>query len=163
MAQIDAAFHTTIKEYPRSAQASGEGSPLYTNDRPLTVPASLAPDILGVTGLNDAALTVPLEQRGSPQSSQDDPARSQTDAAQNGKRVSCSAYWGQHTISGLPSMFNTTSFPVVTCGYTPTQFRSAYGANMTNTGTGQTIAFAEVRRAVGARSVTRATAPGAYE
>jgi subtilase family serine protease len=46
-------------------------------------------------------------------------------------------------ISGLPSMFNTTSFPVVTRGYAPTQFRSAYGANMTNTGTGQTIAFAE--------------------
>jgi subtilase family serine protease len=46
-------------------------------------------------------------------------------------------------ISGLPSIFNTTSFPVVTRGYAPTQFRSAYGANMTNTGTGQTIAFAE--------------------
>jgi hypothetical protein len=49
VAEIDAAFHTTMKEYPRSAQASGERSPLYTNDRSLTVPASLAPDILGVT------------------------------------------------------------------------------------------------------------------
>jgi subtilase family serine protease len=125
-----------MREYPRSAQASGAGSPLYTNDRSLTVPASLAPDILGVTGLNDAALTVPLEQQGSAK-------RSQDDAAQNGKQVSCSAYWGQHMISGLPSRFNTTSFPTVTCGYTPTQFRSAYGANRTSTGTGQTIAFAE--------------------
>ena len=46
-------------------------------------------------------------------------------------------------LSGLPSMFGTTTFPVITCGYTATQYRSAYGANMTNTGTGQTIAFAE--------------------
>jgi subtilase family serine protease len=136
VARVDATLHAAMKEYPRSAQVSGAGSPLYANDRSLTVPAGLAPDILGVTGLNDASLTVPAEQRGSPESSQDD-------LAQNAKQVSCSAYWGQHMISGLPSMFNTTSFPVATCGYTPTQFRSAYGANMTNTGAGQTIAFAE--------------------
>jgi hypothetical protein len=61
---IDAAFHVTMKQYRATAQASGGGSPLYANDGPLTVPASLASDVLGVTGLNDAALTVPLEQRG---------------------------------------------------------------------------------------------------
>jgi subtilase family serine protease len=141
--QINATLHTSIQEYRGSAHATSDGSPLYSNDRSLTVPASLAPDILGVTGLNDAAPTVPLEQQGSPESSQTDAAPSQGHVAQNRKQASCSAYWGQHMLSGLPSMFNTTSFPEVTCGYTPNQFRSAYGANMTNIGTGQTIAFAE--------------------
>jgi subtilase family serine protease len=136
VARIDAAFHVTIKQYPASAQASGVGSPLYANDRPLTVPASLAPDMLGVTGLNDAALTVPLEQRGP------------TEGSQSGARPeatpgSCSSYWGQHKLSGFPSKFGTKTFPVVGCGYTATQYRSAYGASMASTGKGQTIAFAE--------------------
>ena len=136
VARIDAAFHVTIKQYPTSARASGGGSPLYANDGPLTVQASLAPDMLGVTGLNDAALTVPLEQRGSPEGSQGS-------APQESESGSCSSYWGQHMLSGLPSMFGTTTFPVSSCGYTATQYRSAYGANTTNTGKGQTIAFAE--------------------
>jgi subtilase family serine protease len=136
VARIDATFHVAIKQYPASARASGGGSPLYANDRPLTVPASLAPDMLGVTGLNDAALTIPLEQRGSPEGSQGG-------APHEGTSGSCSSYWGQHMLSGLPSMFGTTTFPVAGCGYTATQYRSVYGASMTSTGKGQTIAFAE--------------------
>jgi subtilase family serine protease len=126
VARIDATFHITLKQYPASAQASGGGgSPLYANDRPLTVPASLAPDMLGVTGLSDAALTVPLERRGW------------------SAGTPCSSYWGQHMLSGLPRKFGTKTFPVSNCGYTATQYRSVYGANMTNTGKGQIIAFAE--------------------
>jgi subtilase family serine protease len=136
VARIDAAFQVTIKQYPASAQASGGGSPLYANDGPLNVPGGLASDVLGVTGLDDAALTVPLEQRGSPDGSQDD-------ALQEGTSGSCSSYWGQHMLSGLPPEFGTTTFAVADCGYTGAQYRSVYGADMTNTGKGQTIAFAE--------------------
>lgn len=136
VAQIEATFNTTIKRYAASAHVSGDDSPVYANDRSLMVPASLAPDMLAVTGLNDSALTVPLEQRGSRE-------RSRVGASHARERGSCSAYWGQHMVSGLPSKFGTTKFPVTDCGYTGAQFRSAYGANMTNTGRGQTIAFAE--------------------
>lgn len=135
VAKIDAAFQMTIKQYPASAQASAGGSVLYANDGPLTVPGDLAPDVLGVTGLNDAALTVPLEQADSPEAS--------GSGASQGSQESCSSYWGQHMLSGLPSEYGTTTFPVITCGYSGAQYRSAYGADMTNTGKGQTIAFAE--------------------
>jgi subtilase family serine protease len=130
---IDAAFHVTMKRYRATAQASGSGAPLFANDRPLTVPASLAGDVLGVTGLDSAAVTVPIRQAGSPGVS----------PAAAGKAAACSRYWGQHKLSGLPSRLGTTTFPVVTCGYTATQYRSVYGVNSANTGKGQTIAFAE--------------------
>ena len=132
--RIDATFHTAIRLYPPLAQAAGgDGSPLYSNDGPLTVPASLAPDVLGVTGLDSAGLTSQLQQRGSHQIAN----------KQAPWLTSCSQYWGQRTVSGLPKKFGTTTFVEAGCGYSASQFRSAYGANMANTGTGQTIAFDE--------------------
>lgn len=131
--RIDAAFRVTVRRYRATARASGGGAPLFANDRPLTVPASLAGDVLGVTGLDSAALTVPIRRAGRPGVS----------PAAAGQAGACSSYWGQHLLSGLPSRFGTTRFPVVTCGYTATQYRSVYGVNSASTGSGQTIAFAE--------------------
>lgn len=62
--RIDAAFRVTVRRYRATARASGGGAPLFANDRPLTVPASLAGDVLGVTGLDSAALTVPIRRAG---------------------------------------------------------------------------------------------------
>jgi subtilase family serine protease len=135
---IDAAFHVTMKRYRATAQVSDGDAPLIANDRPLTVPASLVGDVLGVTGLDTAAVTVPIKQAGPPGVY---PAVGGKAAA--GTASECSSYWGQYMLSGLPSMFGTTTFPVVNCGYTATQYRSVYGANWANTGKGQTIAFAE--------------------
>jgi subtilase family serine protease len=130
---IDAAFHVTMQRYRATAQASGGRGPLFANDRPLTVPASLAGDVLGVTGLDSAAAAVPIRHAGQPGVS----------PAAAGKAGTCSRYWGQHQLSGLPSRFGTRTFSVVTCGYTATQYRSAYGVKSASTGKGQTIAFAE--------------------
>ncbi len=42
------------------------------------------------------------------------------------------------------SDFGRTSFPTQICGYSAKQLRAAYGANLTNTGKGQTIALVEL-------------------
>lgn len=136
VARINAAFHVTMKQYPASAQTNADGSALFANDRPLTVPASLGSAVIGITGLDDAALTDPLTQRGAL-------TNAQGSTSPAGKKATCSEYWGQHTESGLPKEYGTTTFPVVSCSHTADQYRSAYGANLTNTGKGQTIAFSE--------------------
>jgi len=136
VARINAAFHVTMKQYPASARTNAGGSALFANDRPLTVPARLGPDVLGVTGLDDAALTTPLTQRGAL-------TNAQGSTSPAGKKATCSAYWGQHTESGLPEEYGTTTFPLVSCSHTADQYRSAYGASLASTGKGQTIAFSE--------------------
>jgi subtilase family serine protease len=98
----------------------------------LAVPSRLAADVLGVTG---ADATVQREAGKAK-------ASGRADAVRSSRQAPCSQYWGQHTISGLPSKLGTTTFPVIPCGYTGAQLRSAYGENSANTGRGQTIAFA---------------------
>jgi subtilase family serine protease len=133
--RIDAAFHTAIRQYRPSAQTVATQSTLYINAQPLTVPSRLAPGIIGVTGLDDAGTTAQLGQQASAKDSQADPYPPINPG-------SCSHYWGQYTASGLPRVLGTTSFPAAPCGYTGHQLRSAYGANMANTGKRQTIAIA---------------------
>src|SRR5262249_26037056 len=97
-ATIEAAFRTQLKLYPASAQANADRYPLRANDRPVSVPVSLASSVLGVTGLDNAAPIFPLERSG-------------THAPGSGPAVPCSHYYGQHTVSGLPEQFGTTTFP----------------------------------------------------
>lgn len=52
----------------------------------------------------------------------------------------CSTYWGQHTAT-LPEAYGRTVFNTANCGYTGTQFRSAYGVPSNLTGAGQTVAI----------------------
>jgi subtilase family serine protease len=56
----------------------------------------------------------------------------------------CSHYYGQHQLPGLPEQFGRTSFPTYICGYSAGQVRAAYGANMHNTGRGQTVSVVEL-------------------
>jgi subtilase family serine protease len=56
-AQIDQAFATTIESY-RNAQ----GVKFYSNDAPASVPASLAPSVLGVVGMTDTVRLKPALQ-----------------------------------------------------------------------------------------------------
>jgi subtilase family serine protease len=50
----------------------------------------------------------------------------------------------QHTVTGLPREYGTTTFPTLGCGYTAGQLRAAYGASYASTGRGQTIALVEL-------------------
>jgi subtilase family serine protease len=138
--KIEAAFHVQLKLYRVSANVNAGPYQLRANDRPITVPTSLVSSVLGVTGLDNAAPILMMDQPGSK------PAGAPTNrsGSPNVLNTPCSHYYGQHTVSGLPEQFGTTTFPTVMCGYSASQIRAAYGANTVNTGTGQTIALVEL-------------------
>jgi subtilase family serine protease len=131
---INRALAVQLKLYKSSAIVNAGTGALWSNDRPVSLPATLSRLVLGITGLNDAALTNPSAT-----------AKTTTTAkATKTKAAPCSAYYGQHLQTGLPSHFGRTSFPTQVCGYSAKQLRAAYGATMANTGRGQTIAFVEL-------------------
>ena len=132
---IDAAFGVRLQYYRSSAAAGAGRYPLRANDRPVSLPASIARSVLGVTGLDNAAPVMTYIRRKAPAAAQ-----------RPGQPVTfpCSAYYGQHYTPRLPAMFGATSFPTETCGYDATQVRRAYGYTAGNAGRGVTIALVEV-------------------
>ncbi|WP_329956411.1 protease pro-enzyme activation domain-containing protein [Catenulispora pinistramenti] len=90
------------------------------------VPASLAPDVLGVTGIGED---------GTPGA-----ARA---ATSNQAAPACSQYWGQHVQSYQPAYQGLTKGSLPICGYSAAQLRAAYGATSANTGKGVTVALTE--------------------
>jgi subtilase family serine protease len=135
---INAAFKVQLKTYQSSKAVNAGPYALRANDRALTLPASLASSVTGVTGLNNAAPIIPLEYQNTK------PAGSTAGTQAKPSSTKCSQYYGQHVTSGLPKHFGTTSFPTESCGYSGTQLREVYGANSTNVGTGQTVALVEL-------------------
>jgi subtilase family serine protease len=141
---INTAFQTQLDLYQSSAQVNGGGYPLRANSKAVSVPRSLAPDVLGVTGLDNAAPIIPLQRPDGTGAAGPAAAPTSTAAPQDtGTEPTCSQYYGQNVATGKPEQFGTTSFPSEVCGYTGGQLRAAYGANLTNTGQGQTIALVE--------------------
>jgi subtilase family serine protease len=136
-AKIDAAFRIRLQNYRSSASLNAGRYQLYANNRAVSVPARLAGIVLGVTGLDNELPKLPLQ---GPAGKFSHPAAGP--AAQ--PKIPCSSYYGQHRASGLPQQFGITSFPTALCGYTAGQLRSAYGANMSSTGRGQTVALIEL-------------------
>jgi subtilase family serine protease len=128
-ATIDQALRVTLKLYRPSAAVNGGPFALYANDRPVTLPASIAADVLGISGLDDAAVTQPLIAR---------------PAVTASKAAPCSQYFGQYQQSGLPEKFGTPTFYTYGCGYNAGQIRAGYGMNKANTGQGQTVALVEL-------------------
>jgi subtilase family serine protease len=126
---INAAFRIRLTQYKPSAAVSAGRYPLRANNRAVRLPAPVAARVLGVSGLDNASPVLPL-------------IRDNTGAA--GSVPPCSHYYGQHTVSGLPEKYGTTTFPTLGCGYTAGQLRAAYGASTASTGTGQTIALVEL-------------------
>jgi subtilase family serine protease len=131
---INAAFRIRLTLYRASAAASAGSYPLRANNRAVWLPAAVAADVLGVSGLDNASPVFPL-------------VRANTGPAAGRQHAStapdCSQYYGQHTVSGLPEKYGTTTFPLKLCGYTAGQLRAAYGASNASTGRGQTIALVE--------------------
>jgi subtilase family serine protease len=140
VARIDAAFGTRLRYYRAAGHVSAGPYRLRANDGPVTVPAALAGDVLGVTGLDNAAPILPLQRP--------HPVRGGTTAtataAGAANTVKCSHYYGQHVQTGLPGFFGTTTFPTDVCGYSARQLRSAYHVTGTGSGAGQTIALTEL-------------------
>jgi subtilase family serine protease len=117
---IQSVLQVRISRY----RVTGRGKPLIIQaaGRAPAIPASLVPGVLGVTGLDSAPpVTAP-------------PAA---------KAPACSGYWGQHVRSFHPAYRGLTKGSLPACGYSARQIRAAYGATMTATGKGQTIAVIE--------------------
>jgi subtilase family serine protease len=135
---INRAFRIQLRRYRSSAAVNAGPYPLRANDRAVSIPRSLAGGVIGVTGLDNAAPELPIVGPG------DEPAAGRPAAGAKQPVIPCSHYYGQRIVTGLPRQFGATSFPAKVCGYTGTQIRAAYGANLASTGKGQTIALVEV-------------------
>ncbi len=134
VASIDAAFQTKLENYRSSADVNAGPYQLRANSQSVAIPGSLSKYVLGLTGLDNAAPKLPLmRQAAHPHAT--------TAAAPT---APCSQYYGQHSISGLPTQFGQTSFPTQLCGYTAQQLRDAYGSNTRNNGKGQTVSLIEL-------------------
>jgi subtilase family serine protease len=137
---INQAFDVRLKLYKSSAAINAGVYALRSNDRPVSVPTTLAGIVLGVTGLDNAAPADPLPGT----AVRTEPRDTAVSSSASLSAAPCSAYYGQHQQGGLPKYFGQTSFPTQVCGYSARQLRAAYGANLTNTGAGQTIALVEL-------------------
>jgi subtilase family serine protease len=118
---IQTALQVQLKKYA----VAGSAAQVTSNDRNVTLPVSIAGDVLGISGLNNTQAGTAL-------------AAPTTAEADN-----CSSYYGQNLQNGLSALNGSTVFPTQVCGYTGTQLRDAYGMNATNTGKGVTVAYVE--------------------
>ena len=140
---INAAFKVQMTNY-RSAKGVTAGRyMLRSNNRPVTVPAALGGSVLGVTGLDNAAVELPLER---PSATPHSPNQKKAvaDAAKHRKSAPCSRWYGQHFATNLPKHFGTTKFPTQVCGYGAIPLRAAYEMSFKATGKGQTVALIEL-------------------
>jgi subtilase family serine protease len=136
VATINAALKVRLENFLAAGQAGAGRYPLRANDRPVSLPAALAGDILGVTGLDNAA---PVMTYARPGGQQVTSARRADPAT-----FPCSQWYLQHVATGLPKLYHATRFATVVCGYTPQQLRRAYGYSNASTGKGVTVALVEV-------------------
>ena len=129
VSRVQSAFGVRIDRY-RVMGANGKPTVIESNDRAVSVPASLAPDVLGVTGLDSAPpVTSAAKPAPAPESKATTPA--------------CSHYWAQYTKSLRPAYRGLTKASLPVCGYSADQIRAAYGATATAAGKGQTVALTE--------------------
>jgi subtilase family serine protease len=139
--QVQKAFSVKLGKY------NVKGKQLRAADKDLSVPASLAKDVLGVIGVDQAtSLFKPNHTAG-----QDTPAARDQSAPSDvppgpGFRNAgpCSAYYGEKVDTTDPA-YNGQHEPYAPCGYTPAQLRSAYGldaaAKLGADGKGTTVAI----------------------
>jgi subtilase family serine protease len=132
VSRIQSAFGVQIDRY-RVMGANGKPAVIQANDRAVSVPASLAPDVLGVTGLDSAP----------PVTSAAGPAPAPGPLEPAAATPACSHYWAQYTKSFRPAYRGLTTGSLPVCGYSAGQVRAAYGATAAATGTGQTVALTE--------------------
>jgi subtilase family serine protease len=132
VSRIQSAFGVRIDRY-RVTGANGEPRVIESNDRAVSVPALLAPDVLGVTGLDSAPPVTSLA--GSAPAADSSASKVTTPA--------CSHYWAQYTKSFRPAYRGLTKGSLPVCGYSAGQIRAAYGATAAATGKGQTVALTE--------------------
>lgn len=117
VAQVNRAFGAELKTY------TWRGRTLRAPSKTASVPASVKPDVLTVTGLDDSAkLRHPLNRRvpaPGVTALAADPGATPPPASQ------CSNFWAQN-YQTLPPAYGKTTFPTYLCGYNPDQLQGAY-------------------------------------
>ena len=153
VAQAEAAFGVTINNYRHN------GMSVQAPTSALSAPSSVASSVLTVLGVDTTPMTVsPATQKPAP--------------PEPGFRNAppCSAYYGEKLATTVPP-FNGHTLPYAPCGYTGTQFRSAYEGPTTLDGTGVTVAITDAYASptlasdaatYAARNGDRAYAPGQF-
>jgi subtilase family serine protease len=122
-AEVAAAFGIALRHY------RVDGEVQRAPAAPLTVPADVASSVLTVLGLATGSVHVTPDTT----SGQTTPVN----------LAECSRYWGQRRATGLPPAYGH-QLDYDLCGYTPDQFRVAYGVGGSGlTGKGVTIAIVD--------------------
>lgn len=122
-AAANATFGTKLAQYMVKGRI--EQAP----EQDVTVPEALADSIAAVTGLATLGHRVSPADLGAP--------------AGFRNATPCSTYYAQQIASNLPQ-FQGHTLPYAPCGYSPAQFRSAYGIPTTGQpGAGQTVAITD--------------------
>ena len=133
-AQVESAFGVKLNEY------SVNGLTLRAPSTALNIPNSLASEVVAVLGIDQSAAFVqPLDRA----DSNAPPSPGFRNAPP------CSHYWGEvkqndpgtPTLPGYPAA-DSPPLPYAPCGYTPPQFREAYGlSGISADGSGVTVAI----------------------
>jgi subtilase family serine protease len=134
--QVEQAFGTSL------AYHQVQGQKLLLADTNLSVPASVAGVVGGVTGVSDT-IAKPDHSVGAPQST---PAASADYQQPAGFRAAppCSSYFGQLLDTTLPRYPGYPADPPwAVCGYTGPQLRSAYNLSGPDNGAGVTVAIVD--------------------
>jgi subtilase family serine protease len=132
---IEVALKAQLNYYPTTDLAGAGQYPLHANDGPVSLPASIASSVLGVTGLDNAVPAMTYVKEGAK-------ARASSPSDNQGA-FACSQWYLQHYATGLPKMYGVTRFPTNLCGYTPQQLRRAYNLSKSDIGKGVTVALVE--------------------
>jgi subtilase family serine protease len=141
---VQSAFRVRINRY-RTRTADGGQTVIRSNDRAVSLPASLAPGVMAVTGLSDAPPAVPRAAVRPAPAAPAPRGRTATPAPRGGtvKAPACSRYWAEHVQALHPAYQGLAKGSLPVCGYSAAQIRAAYGATWTDTGKGQTVALTE--------------------
>lgn len=125
VAQAEAAFGVKIDKYTHS------GLSVQAPTSALSAPAGVASSVLAVAGVDTTPQYVtPASQKPAP------PEPGFRNASP------CSTYYGEKLATTVPQ-FNGKTLPYAPCGYTGTQFRSAYEGSTALDGTGVTVAITD--------------------
>jgi subtilase family serine protease len=154
-AQAERAFKTTLNDY-----AVG-GKQIQAAASDLSLPASLAGVISGVSGLDNTMVTPNIVRDDPREFAGAAPASTGPALATPGSPTPippapgftnappCTAAWGAKPATGLPAYGTTypNPLPYAVCGYDPGQIRKAYGMDQAVAkgidGTGQTVAITD--------------------
>lgn len=124
LAQAARAFGTSFQRY--TVHGRVYRAPTST----VTTPATVASDVLGVTGLDNG----PGRKAASTETADTSPTKIIPSP--------CSDYWGSSFATDLPPINTGHSGPREPCGYSPGQLRGAYGVSHSRlTGKGVTVAI----------------------